>query len=210
MKKRILAGLGIALAAAVAAPAAVTAASASPATITRPSLAQILLADSKYDRNGFDSFSYDFDVVTQLVLQYPDLVAAASNPGDLTVFLPTDQAFRSTLKALTGQTIWSEKAMFDTVNSLGSGTVKAVLTYHIVGGARITYAQALQSDGAAIPTLNGASFTVDVQGGWIKTVVLADNDPDVRDPRVVLPNLRASNGIAHAIDNVLLPVDLDL
>ena len=52
------------------------------------------------------------------------------------------------------------------------------------------------------------TIEVDVQGWWLKRVVLVDKDPDLRNPKVILPNLRASNGIAHAIDFVLLPVNL--
>jgi uncharacterized surface protein with fasciclin (FAS1) repeats len=97
--------------------------------------------------------------------------------------------------------------VFGVVAGLGLETVRAVLEYHIVG-SRITYGQALKSNGAAITTLGGSSFTVSVSGSWIKTVTLIDNDPDLRNPKVVLPNLAASNGVAHAIDRVLLPINV--
>jgi len=205
MKRSLFTAIGFALATAVVAPAA---ASAAPSTYTKPTLAQILLVDSRFDdKDGFDRLSFDFDIVTQAVLLFPDLVEAASNPGDLTVFLPTDAAFRRLVKDLTGQSLASEKDVFNAVSGLGADTVKAVLTYHIVG-SRISYGQALKANGVAIQTLGGSSFTVNVSGGWFKTVSLIDNDPDLRDPRVVFPNIPASNGVAHAIDRVLLPINV--
>ncbi len=204
MKRTLAAVLGIALVTSLAAPAA----QAAPATSARPTLAKILLADARFDdKDGFDHVSLDFDIVTQAILLYPDLVTAASSPGALTVFLPTDQAFRRLVRDLTGTSPATEKEVFAVVASLGLDTVRAVLEYHIVG-ARISYAQALKSNGAVIATLGGATVTVSVTGRWVKRVTLIDNDPDLANPTVVLADIRASNGVAHAIDRVLLPVNL--
>jgi len=84
-------------------------------------LAQILLSDSAGDdASGFDKNWKDFDIVTQAVLLYPDLVAAASNPDlKLTVFLPNDGAFRKLVKDLTGQQLRSESEVFAAVAGLG-------------------------------------------------------------------------------------------
>lgn len=204
MRKRLIGAL--------VAAASVTAVAAAPAPTAQawsyPTLAQILLADSALDNAyGFDGFGYDFDIVTQAVLQFPDLVAAASSTSsNLTVFLPTDQAFRSTYYALTGSYIWSERSLFNAlVSALGLGGIEAVLTYHIISGARISYSTALASDGAQLTTVNGQTIEVDVVGSWWKRVVLKDKATSLRDPIVIVPNVRASNGIAHAIDRVLLP-----
>jgi uncharacterized surface protein with fasciclin (FAS1) repeats len=175
-------------------------------------LADILLADSgKDDADGFDRRSWDFDIVTQAVLLFPDLVEAASNPdAELTVFLPTDQAFRDLVKEITGERFRSEADVFAAVASLGTDTVKNVLLYHIVPGS-ISYRDAKKSDGAILGTLlDGSTIEVDVRGRWWKTVSLIDADADDRDPRVVWGNVggAASNGYAHAIDRVLRPIDL--
>lgn len=205
MKRRILAALGIGLTAAFLVPATVPVSAAT----AKPTLAQILLSDSKRDRNGFDHNPNDFDIVTQAVLLFPDLTAAASDPkANLTVFLPTDYAFRILVKQLTGKTVWAEKDVFAAVASLGTDTVKAVLMYHIVGGARIDYRTAAKSDGAELTTLQGGTITVDVSGRYLQKLVLIDKDPDFQDPRVIFPNIRAVNGIAHGINRVLLPVNL--
>ncbi|MGD9705731.1 MAG: fasciclin domain-containing protein [Acidimicrobiia bacterium] len=175
-------------------------------------LADILLADSsRDDADGFDHRSRDYDIVTQAVLLFPDLVDAASNSdAELTVFLPNDRAFRELVKDITGEWIRSEADVFAAVASLGTDTVKNVLLYHIVPGS-ISYRDAKGSDGAVLGTLlEGSSIEVDVNGRRSKTVTLIDADADDRDPRVVQGNVggAATNGYAHGIDRVLRPIDL--
>ena len=205
MKRRILAALGIGLTAAFLVPATVP---VSADTKAKPTLAQILLSDSKKDRNGFDHNPNDFDIVTQAVLLFPDLTAAASDPkANLTVFLPTDYAFRILVKQLTGKTVWAEKDVFAAVASLGTDTVKQVLLYHILG-TRIDYRTAAKADGQEVTTLQGGTITIDVSGRYLQKLILIDKDPDFQDPRVIFPNIRALNGIAHGINRVLLPVNL--
>jgi len=202
MKRSLLAAIGLTLTTALVAPAA---ASAAP----KPTLAQILLSDSSKDAaNGFDANPNDFDIVTQALLLFPDLVQAASNPGDYTVFLPTDYAFRSLVKSLTGQTVLKESDVFAAVAGLGLPTVKTVLTYHIIGGSRISYAQALKANGAELTTLQGGTIKVSIAGKFFKKIVLVDKEPALRDAKVVVADIKASNGIAHGIDRVLLPVAL--
>jgi uncharacterized surface protein with fasciclin (FAS1) repeats len=205
-KRSLRAGLCAAVAAALVAPVAIADASSAA---TRPTLVGLLLADAKGDNAaGFDHRAHDFDIVTEALKLFPDLVAAANDPSsNLTVFLPTDAAFRSLVKSLTGSAPRAEKDVFAAVAGLGVDTVKAVLTYHILPTA-VDYKTALKSDGAVLTTLNGATLTVDVKRGYTRTVTLVDNDPDLRNPKVIVPNLRASNGIAHAIDRVLLPIDV--
>lgn len=205
-RRSLIGGLCAAVVGALVAPVAIADASSSS---SRPTLVGLLLADAKYDNAlGFDYRAHDFDIVTEALKLFPDLVGAANNPSStLTVFLPTDAAFRSLVKSLTGTAPRAEKDVFAAVAGLGADTVKAVLTYHILP-AVVDYKTALKSDGAVLTTLNGATLTVDVKGDWPKTVTLVDNDPDLRNPKVVVPNLRASNGIAHAIDRVLLPINV--
>ncbi len=175
-------------------------------------LADVLLADSaKDDADGFDRRWWDYDIVTQAVLLFPDLVDAASNPdAELTVFLPNDQAFRRLVHEISGQWVRSEADVFAAVAALGTDTVKLVLDYHIVPGAKISYRAALAADGATLTTLQGGTIEVDVKGGWWKYVVLRDADTDDRDPYVRQPNIggEASNGFAHGINRVLRPVNL--
>jgi uncharacterized surface protein with fasciclin (FAS1) repeats len=208
MRKTIIASLAAALGVAALAPAT---ASAEGSEGAAPTLAEVLLSDSAGDVNGFDHNWHDYDIVTQAVLLFPDLVDAASNPdAELTAFLPNDRAFRKLVKDITDMRPHTEQETFDAVASLGVDTVKAVLTYHLVG-AKIPFSAALQSDGAALTMLSGGTVEVDVRGKkWWQRIILIDADTNDRNPRVIQPDIggEASNGFAHGIDRVLRPIDL--
>lgn len=176
-------------------------------------LADVLLADSGRDNAaGFDRRWFDYDIVTQAVLLFPDLVAAASDPNaQLTVFLPNDFAFRRLVLDLTGTFPRTEQAVFDAVASLGLDTVRTVLTYHIVAGPPISFEAALQSDGAQLTTLQGGTIGVQIKRFFgFPYVRLVDADPDAQDPIVVQPEVGGQlvNGYAHGIESVLRPIDL--
>src|SRR5262249_23722061 len=124
---------------------------------------------------------------------------------------PTDSAFRALVHDLTGQWLRSEADVFAAVAGLGVDTVKSVLLYHVVP-ASISYGdarRAVAAGPATLPTLNGARLTAE-RTGWWGLIRLVDQDPDLRDPIVVFPNVRGklANGYIHGIDRVLIPVDL--
>ena len=200
--KKIMMAAALAVAAAAVAP---TPASVSAAA---PTLAQILLSDSAGDdANGFDTNWGDYDIVTQAVLLFPDLTAAVSDPNaSLTAFLPNDAAFRVLVENLTNTWPKTEQATLAAVASLGTGTVKNVLLYHLLG-SKVGVATVLASNGQRLPTLLGPTVKINVRGGVVK---LIDNDPDAKNPAVIAPNLggEAANGFAHGISKVLRPVNL--
>ena len=210
MRKKFIAALTVVASMAFMAPAAAQ----ETAAEAQPTLADILLSDSaKDDADGFDARSWDYDIVTQAVLLFPDLVEAASNPdAELTAFLPRDGAFRRLVYDITGQWIRSEADVFAAVASLGVDNVKNVLLYHLVP-AKISYRTALGANGAELPTLlEDAMLEVKVKNFWfLKWVKIIDGDKDDRNPTVVRPNLggEASNGFAHGINRVLRPFDID-
>ena len=108
------------------------------------------------------------------------LVETLKGEGPLTVFAPTDAAFEKLPDgALQGLLADEER-------------LKAVLTYHVVAGA-VTSDQVVKLDEAG--TVNGA-----------KVRIRADDEGVlVNDARVVQADVRASNGVIHVIDSVLLP-----
>lgn len=208
MRKRFLAALAAGLGLITALPAT------SVQAASQRTIAEVLLSDSARDgTDGFDHRWWDFDIVTQAVLLFPDIAAAASDAeADLTVFAPTDSAFRALVQDLTGQRPDSEAAVFAAVAGLGVDMVKTVLTYHVVP-ASISYGdarRAVASGSATLPTLHGATVSAESAGRWWRLIRLVDQDPDLRDPIVVLPNVqgRLANGYIHGIDRVLIPVDL--
>ncbi len=213
MKNRLIAIVAIMLSVTLFAPAAVGADSSS-----QPTLKDILVSDSAKDNaDGFDRRWWDYDIVTQaLIAVAPDLVEAADDPdAALTTFLPRDSAFRLLVWELTGEWMRKEADVFAAVASLPTETVRAILEYHIVP-AKISYSDALRSDGAELATLSplevsDGTIEVDVKRFWRwRYVKLIDNDTNDRDARVVKPDIggEASNGFAHGINRVMRPIDL--
>jgi uncharacterized surface protein with fasciclin (FAS1) repeats len=93
----------------------------------------------------------------------------------------------------------------------GIDTVETVLLYHVVAGSKINAKTALKANGAVLTTAQGGTFTVKVSKR--PAIQLRDNDPDSRNPRVVLALTDINKGkqnkqIAHGIDRVLRPVNL--
>lgn len=101
--------------------------------------------------------------------------------GPFTVFAPTDEAF-----AALGTTVQ------DLLKPENIGTLKSILTYHVVPG-RVFSSQAMTLSEA--PTVNGKSLAIESKWGKLK----------VGGVEVVLGDIDASNGVIHVIDGVLIP-----
>ena len=207
-KHRVAVGLAAALATS-ASIATLPAADAAPARPHTTSLAQVLATDG----HRFDKSWGDFDIldkaVSTVLAEKPDSAVGVLAKGrtELTAFLPTDRAFRILVTNLTGTKPATERATFRTLaKAAGVDTIETVLLYHVVPGATLGSAKVLQADGTKLTTAQGGTVKVHVNG---KTVRLQDKDRDLRDPRVVAVDINKGNPqIAHAVDRVLLPVDL--
>jgi transforming growth factor-beta-induced protein len=119
------------------------------------------------------------------------LAAALSRPGNLTVFAPTDAAFANLKK--------SDPALYNKV-ATNKKLLQSVLTYHVVG-KRIPAAVAIAAakKQLKVKTAQGESIALSFKGGKIVLNGTA---------RVVIPDVKASNGVIHAIDAVLVPPSL--
>jgi len=131
-----------------------------------------------------------FKTLTALVKQ-AGLAGTLSAPGNLTVFAPTDGAFAALKK--------KDPALFAKV-AADKSLLQAVLTYHVVG-KRIPAAVATVAarKNLKIKTLQGERIALSFSGGKI---VLNGS------ARVVTADVKASNGVIHAIDAVLVPPSL--
>lgn len=178
------------------------------------SLAGLLTSDG----NQFDKNKADFDILTEAALA---IVAAkpespvglvADGSQRLTVFAPTDEAFRKLAKDLTGQTIKSEKKIFDALVELaGVDTIETVLLYHVIPGKTLTSKKVLKANGAKLTTAQGDTIKVKVKMKPKVSVTLKDADKNDRDPKAILKALDLNKGnkqVAHGIDRVLRPIDL--
>ncbi len=216
MKKRLLASVvtAAAVVASVASVPAPASASGTKPTTGERSLAQVLAKDGdRFDRNWYDYDIVDRAVRTVLKAEPKSPVGVLANGSvPLTAFLPTDRAFQNLVKDLTGSRPRTEQATFDAVAGLGVPTVEAVLLYHVVPGATITYRQALRADGAKLDTAltdsNGDPVKLGVDVRYRLFVFLEDNNAGSRDARVMLVARDINKGnrqIAHGITQVLLP-----
>jgi len=114
----------------------------------------------------------------------PAVIRTLSGKGQYTVFAPTDAAFVSLLGelGLTADELLSNKAL-----------VTQVLLYHVARGSRDS-ADVL--DSSRIRTLNGGFL---YQSGGVLT------DANGRTSNIIAVDIKASNGIIHVIDRVVLP-----
>jgi len=122
------------------------------------------------------------------------LDAALSGDGEYTVFAPTDAAFTALLGALG---ISAEQL-------LGLDGIDGVLLYHVVEG---TVLAGDLSAGQEVTTLrsNGENaFTVVAAGSGFGLDVSGNGQADAL---ITTTDLRASNGVVHVIDAVLVPTD---
>ena len=212
MKRRVPAILAASTLALGAVQATAPAANAKAAG--EDSLAALLTSDG----NKFDKNKNDFDIVTEAALAVvaakPDSPVALLADGSkrLTVFAPTDEAFRLLAKDLTGKTIKSEKKIFDSLVDLaGVDTIETVLLYHVVPGKTLTSNKVLKANGARLTTAQGGKVTVKVKTKPHVSITLKDRDKNAKDPKVVLKALDLNKGnkqVAHGIDRVLRPIDL--
>jgi uncharacterized surface protein with fasciclin (FAS1) repeats len=143
--------------------------------------------------SGFDSNAGDFDILRDAVVA-TGLDAKLAGKRQLTVFAPPDQAFLN----LTGTS--TEQEAFNAVAALGLPAVNKVLRYHIAPGRRAAKQVVATKK---IPTLLKGESLRKKQG----SVTL--KDATNREVKIVGPNAaKASNGIIHVIDGVLLPFAL--
>ena len=115
-------------------------------------------------------------------LQAAGLVETLKGKGPFTVFAPTDEAFAKLPKGTIEELLKPEN----------KAKLTAILTYHVVPGA-VTAAQVTKLKDAK--TVNGQSVKISATGG----AVMIDG------ARVVKTDIRASNGVIHVIDSVILP-----
>ena len=115
-------------------------------------------------------------------LQAGDLVDTLKADGPYTVFAPTDEAFARLPDGTVEMLLLPEN----------KDKLVAILTYHVVPG-KVSAAEVVTLTSAG--TANGSDVAISV----------VDGDIFINDSRVEVTDIEASNGVIHAVDNVLLP-----
>lgn len=123
-----------------------------------------------------------------------DLVNTLKGEGPFTIFAPTNSAF----DALPDGTVES------LLKPESKGTLSNILTYHVVAGnfQAADVLAAIKKGGGkfVIKTVSGGTLTASIKDG---NVILTDGKGN--NATVTATDLKASNGVIHVIDAVVLP-----
>ena len=121
-----------------------------------------------------------------------NLIGTLSSEGSFTVLAPTDEAFAGLLQQLEG---------FDSLEDFDTESEKAllqtILSYHVISGVSASAGDL--SNGQQLKTLQGEELTVSTNGG------VFFGDATSTKAGAVATDVRATNGIIHIIDKVLVP-----
>ena len=178
---------------------AVAPANAGTATHTSPgSIVDVAVAAS--GGGAPDSNPNDYDILIQaLTVTGSRARARRHRARNSPCSLRTTVAFARLVTDLTGSAPASEAAALATIT--GAFTVdqiKNILLYHVVAGKALS----------PLKVIFAGTLTM-ANGGIVKPrlVTLRDESPTLRDPKLVLKaiNIKASNGVIHTIDRVLVP-----
>ena len=118
-------------------------------------------------------------------LKAADLVDALKGPGQFTVFAPTNAAFAALPAG----------ALDDLLKPENKAKLQAVLKYHVIP-ARIESSALAGRKLTSPATLQGGTLAIDATKGV-----------NVAGANVISADVRASNGVIHVIDKVLLPAN---
>jgi uncharacterized surface protein with fasciclin (FAS1) repeats len=114
------------------------------------------------------------------------LVGALTGPGPITVFAPTDAAFAK-LPPGTVEELLKPK---------NKGKLAAILKYHVVAGA--IYAKDVPTKATHVKTLK-------TSGDTTIRAQRANGRVHIDKARVITADIKASNGVIHVINKVLIP-----
>jgi uncharacterized surface protein with fasciclin (FAS1) repeats len=130
---------------------------------------------------GIASTNADFETLTA-ALTAADLVSTLEGKGPFTVFAPTDAAFAK-LPAGTLENLLKPE---------NKAKLAGILTYHVVSG-KVMAADVVKLTSAK--TVNGKAVKITVTDGKVM----------VDGANVTTTDIKASNGVIHIIDSVILP-----
>jgi uncharacterized surface protein with fasciclin (FAS1) repeats len=122
------------------------------------------------------------------------LVSTLEGAGPFTVFAPTNDAFAK-LPAGTVESLLKPES---------KEALTGILTYHVVAGKFMAadVVKAIQSNNNAfqVKTVNGQSLTLSLEDGAVMVT-----DAKGNSAKVTGTDVKASNGVIHVIDSVVLP-----
>ncbi|WP_421658165.1 fasciclin domain-containing protein [Leptothermofonsia sp. ETS-13] len=114
-------------------------------------------------------------------LKAAGLTQQLSGKGPYTVFAPTDAAFAALPEGTVEKLLKPEN----------KEVLKKILSYHVVSGK----VESTDLKTGQVQTVEGAPVEVSVSGSSVM----------VNDAKVTTPDIKATNGVIHVIDKVILP-----
>ena len=159
------------------------------------SILSLVLSSSVNDKNIVETaVSNDNFSTLVAAVQAGDLVGALSSEGPFTVFAPTNDGFAKLPEGTVGNLLKPEN----------KETLQSILTYHVVAGKFMAgdVVKAINDNGGefTVTTLQGGNLTLKL---WEGSVYVMDNQGG--KAKVVIADVDTSNGVIHAIDNVVIP-----
>jgi uncharacterized surface protein with fasciclin (FAS1) repeats len=133
------------------------------------------------------TFSYLVAAVLRASTGSTNVAAVLSGNSPLTVFAPTNNAFRA-----------AGFANIAAINAVDPNTLTTILTYHVLAG-RVFSSDLVNAAQAA--TVNGGKVIVSLSTN--SAAVKGNSNPSASN--IAAANIMASNGVIHVIDQVLLP-----
>ena len=127
-------------------------------------------------------------------VQAGELVEALSSEGPFTVFAPTNDAFNNLPDGTLESLLLPEN----------KETLQSILTYHVVAGKFMAedVVNAINENGGqlTVTTLQGNDLTIKM---WEGNVYVKDANGN--KAKVIITDVETTNGVIHAINNVVLP-----
>jgi uncharacterized surface protein with fasciclin (FAS1) repeats len=160
--------------------------------LTPPSVANSVLIDTSSETILAEAMEKDIVATAKSAGAFNTLLAAVeaadlketlATQGPFTVFAPTDEAFAALPDGTVEMLLKPEN----------KDKLVKILTYHVVSGE----AQASDLKEGSLKTVEGSSIMVEL-GEKVK----------INQATVVTADVKASNGIIHVIDQVILPPDM--
>jgi len=161
------------------------------------------------------NFSYLLGAVGCLTEEdgYNPVVELLTGTDNYTLFAPIDQAFIDLQLALND--LW-DLGLTETAPEIscavdalyGEGTLLTILAYHVTDGRRFSNSVFNRNNSKDIEMLGGGYVTsTTMPSAKLITNVYQMVSPVVGEDLMPLINIKASNGVIHVIDTVMLPID---
>lgn len=163
------------------------AASPPPAAATAPALPAspglVAAGDIVATLKGNPHFSILVKAIDQA-----QLTAVLSRTPGLTLFAPTDEAFRA----------MPATQLAKLMNADNAPTLQKILIYHLVNLSLDS--SKIKGAKGPVPSVERSPLQIDGSG----------DTPKVNDADVIQTDVKATNGIIHVLDKVLVPADVTL